>query len=105
MNGGRDEGGPPRRSARLRRRTADEERRPEEDVTAADGGADEIGEEWDSDEPGLDRHAAPVRDAGGHVSADVEWVASDEDDPDGGSGRTDADDGGYLPGEGTGRPY
>jgi hypothetical protein len=39
------------------------------------------------------------------VSADVEWVASDEDDPDAGSGRTDADDGGYLPGEGTGRPY
>jgi len=42
---------------------------------------------------------------GGHVSGDVEWVDSDADDPDGGSGRTDADDGGYLPGEGTGRPY
>ena len=48
--------------------------------------------------------AAP--DAGpGHVSADLEWEASDADDPDAGSGRTDADDGGYLPGEGTGRPY
>lgn len=45
-----------------------------------------------------------VRGAG-HVGADLEWVASDEDDPDSGSGRTDADDGGYLPGEGTGRPY
>jgi len=42
---------------------------------------------------------------GGHVSADVGWAGSDEDDPDSGSGRTDADDGGYLPGEGTGRPY
>lgn len=43
---------------------------------------------------------------GEHISADVDWVASDEeDDPDGGSGRTGADDGGYLPGEGTGRPY
>lgn len=41
----------------------------------------------------------------GHVSADLEWVMSDEDDPDAGSGRTDADDGGYLPGEGTGRPF
>ncbi|WP_084963560.1 hypothetical protein [Thermoactinospora rubra] len=43
--------------------------------------------------------------AGEHVSADVDWVPSDEDDPDAGSGRTDADDGGYLPGEGMGRPY
>ena len=41
----------------------------------------------------------------GHVSADLERVASDEDDPDAGSGRTDADDGAYLAGEGTGRPY
>ncbi|WP_188189850.1 hypothetical protein [Nonomuraea sp. SYSU D8015] len=49
--------------------------------------------------------AGALRD-GEHISADVEWVPSDEeDDPDGGSGRTDADDGGYLPGEGTGRPY
>ncbi|MEU4571285.1 hypothetical protein ACBI99_24875 [Nonomuraea sp. ATR24] len=39
---------------------------------------------------------------GGHVGAAVDWVPSDEDDPDAGSGRTDADDGGYLPGEGTG---
>lgn len=42
---------------------------------------------------------------GGHVGADVDWVPSDEDDPDAGSGRTEDDDGGYLPGEGTGRPY
>jgi hypothetical protein len=43
---------------------------------------------------------------GEHISADLDWVGSDEeDDPDGGSGRTEADDGGYLPGEGTGRPY
>ncbi|MET7459208.1 hypothetical protein [Nonomuraea sp. NPDC005501] len=41
----------------------------------------------------------------GHVTGDLDWSASDADDPDGGSGRTDADDGGYLPGEGTGRPY
>ncbi|GII80881.1 hypothetical protein Sru01_58630 [Sphaerisporangium rufum] len=39
----------------------------------------------------------------GHVGAGVEWVPSDEDDPDGGSGRTDQGDGGYLPGEATGR--
>lgn len=45
-----------------------------------------------------------VRGAG-HITGDLEWVESDEDDPDGGSGRTDADDGGYLPGEGTGRPF
>ncbi|MFG1945826.1 hypothetical protein [Nonomuraea sp. NPDC048826] len=43
--------------------------------------------------------------AGGHLSGDTDWVDSDDDDPDAGSGRTDADDGGYLPGEGTGRPY
>jgi hypothetical protein len=44
--------------------------------------------------------------AGGHLSGDTEWVDSDlAEDPDAGSGRTDADDGGYLPGEGTGRPY
>ncbi|WP_214411525.1 hypothetical protein [Sphaerisporangium fuscum] len=41
----------------------------------------------------------------GHVTADLDWEPSDEDDPDGGSGRTDADDGGYLPGEATGYPY
>ncbi|MQA97179.1 MAG: hypothetical protein GEV11_22005 [Streptosporangiales bacterium] len=41
---------------------------------------------------------------GGHVGADVEWVPSDEDDPDAGSGRTDSGDGGYLRGEATGRP-
>ncbi|MEV5412790.1 hypothetical protein AB0K60_28640 [Thermopolyspora sp. NPDC052614] len=42
---------------------------------------------------------------GGHVTGDMEWANSDADDPDAGSGRTDADDGGYLPGEGTGRPF
>jgi hypothetical protein len=51
-----------------------------------------------------ERRRRAMRDAG-HIGVDLEWVASDEDDPDGGSGRTDADDGGYLPGEGTGRPY
>ena len=41
-----------------------------------------------------------------HVTADLDWVPDDEDDPDAGSGRTDTDDGGYLPGEATGRrPY
>lgn len=43
----------------------------------------------------------PVED--GHVGGDLTWT--DFDDPDGGSGRTDSGDGGYLPGEGTGRPY
>ncbi|MBG0833145.1 hypothetical protein HS041_36180 [Planomonospora sp. ID67723] len=47
------------------------------------------------------RTASP---AGGQVGADLDWVASDEEDPDAGSGRTAEDDGGYLPGEGTGRP-
>ncbi|GAA2846025.1 hypothetical protein GCM10010517_02600 [Streptosporangium fragile] len=45
-----------------------------------------------------------VPPAGGHVGADLDWIPSDEDDPDGGSGRTEEGDGGYLPGEGTGRP-
>jgi hypothetical protein len=66
------------------------------------------------DEPGADQAeqqelADATRSAGqpaggGHVSAEVDWVPSDEDDPDSGSGRTGADDGGYLPGEATGRP-
>lgn len=52
------------------------------------------------------RGAMPYRvGEGGHVSGDLEWAEPGEDDPDVGSGRTDADDGGYLPGEGTGRPY
>ncbi|MGI5267660.1 hypothetical protein ACQEUU_00760 [Nonomuraea sp. CA-218870] len=43
--------------------------------------------------------------AGGHLNGDADWVDSDvAEDPDAGSGRTEADDGGYLPGEGTGRP-
>jgi hypothetical protein len=54
------------------------------------------------DGPRPDRTAAP---AGGHVGAGLDWVSGDEDDPDGGSGRTGEDDGGYLPGEGTGRPF
>lgn len=54
-------------------------------------------------EDGPEAVAPPPAEAG-HVSGDLEWVPSDEDDPDAGSGRTDADDGGYLPGEGTGRP-
>ncbi|WP_433541504.1 hypothetical protein ACQP10_14130 [Streptosporangium sandarakinum] len=40
----------------------------------------------------------------GSVNADLEWKSSDHEDPNGGLGGTDADDGGYLPGEGTGRP-
>jgi hypothetical protein len=36
------------------------------------------------------------------ADANMDWVPSDEDDPDSGSGRTD---GGYLPREGTGRPH
>ncbi|GGL03007.1 hypothetical protein [Planomonospora parontospora] len=55
----------------------------------------------DDDGPRPDRTAAP---GGGHVGAGLGWVSGDEDDPDGGSGRTGEDDGGYLPGEGTGRP-
>ena len=39
------------------------------------------------------------------MTGGLDWVPDDEDDPDGGSGRTEADDGGYLPGEATGRPY
>ncbi|MEV0624956.1 hypothetical protein [Nonomuraea wenchangensis] len=59
---------------------------------------DDEGEPPSEPEPGLP--------GGEHISAGVDWVASDEeDDPDGGSGRTADDDGGYLPGEGTGRPY
>jgi hypothetical protein len=58
------------------------------------------------EEGGEPEEPASALRGGEHVSADVTWVPSDEeDDPDGGSGRTDADDGGYLPGEGTGRPY
>ncbi|MED7930786.1 hypothetical protein SMD20_41630 [Nonomuraea sp. LP-02] len=58
---------------------------------------DDEGEPPSEQEPGLP--------GGEHIGAGVDWVASDEDDPDGGSGRTADDDGGYLPGEGTGRPY
>ncbi|MEV4102430.1 hypothetical protein AB0J42_19440 [Nonomuraea sp. NPDC049649] len=44
--------------------------------------------------------------AGGHLSGDTDWVDSDiAEDPDAGSGRSEAGNGGYLPGEGTGRPY
>ncbi|MGI5291874.1 hypothetical protein ACQEVF_52380 [Nonomuraea polychroma] len=58
------------------------------------------------DDGGDPEEPASALRGGEHISADVEWMPSDEeDDPDGGSGRTDADDGGYLPGEGTGRPY
>ncbi|GGK45501.1 hypothetical protein Ppa06_01280 [Planomonospora parontospora subsp. parontospora] len=56
----------------------------------------------DDDGPRPDRTAAA---GGGHVGAGLDWVSGDEDDPDGGSGRTGEDDGGYLPGEGTGRPF
>ncbi|GAA3447157.1 hypothetical protein [Planomonospora venezuelensis] len=55
----------------------------------------------DDDGPRPSRTAGPD---GGHVGAGMDWVASDEDDPDAGSGRTAEGDGGYLPGEGTGRP-
>jgi hypothetical protein len=55
----------------------------------------------DDDGPRPRRTAPPT---GGHVGADLDWASSDEDDPDGGSGRTEEGDGGYLPGEGTGRP-
>ncbi|GIH93706.1 hypothetical protein ACFFMN_21435 [Planobispora siamensis] len=55
----------------------------------------------DDDGPLPDR---TIPDTGGHVGADMDWKDSDVDDPDGGSGRTDEGDGGYLPGEGTGRP-
>lgn len=51
-------------------------------------------------ETAADEHAG-----GEHIGPYVEWVPSDEDDPDAGSGRTDAAADGYLPGEGTGRPY
>ncbi|GAA3131337.1 hypothetical protein GCM10010466_22380 [Planomonospora alba] len=50
------------------------------------------------------RDTRPQAPSGGHVGADLDWVAGDTDDPDGGSGRTAEGDGGYLPGEGTGRP-
>jgi hypothetical protein len=73
------------------------------EVPAEDMRAEDVDGEWEMDEPGA-RRPRRVREPG-HVSADLEWVSSDEDDPDAGSGRTDADDGGYLPGEGTGRPY
>lgn len=65
-----------------------------------------VDEEAGPSEPGpapWEEIIAPER--AGHVSADLEWCESDADDPDAGSGRTDADDGGYLPGEATGRPY
>ncbi|MEW9552162.1 hypothetical protein [Nonomuraea sp. NPDC050783] len=59
---------------------------------------DDGGEPPSEPEPGLP--------GGEHINASGDWVGSDEeDDPDGGSGRTDSSDGGYLPGEGTGRPY
>lgn len=69
------------------------------DADARARGPVEDGSDDDGPRPG--RTAPPT---GGHVSADLDWVSSDEDDPDGGSGRTEEDDGGYLPGEGTGRP-
>ncbi|GIH79886.1 hypothetical protein [Planobispora longispora] len=59
----------------------------------------EDGPDDDGPRPG---RTAPPRE--GHVGADLDWVDSDEDDPDGGSGRTSEGDGGYLPGEATGRP-
>lgn len=68
--------------------------------STGDGPDDDIGDIED-DGPRPPR-TLPLRT--GHVRADLDWADSDADDPDGGSGRTDADDGGYLPGEGTGRP-
>ncbi|NBE93276.1 hypothetical protein FE391_10375 [Nonomuraea sp. KC401] len=57
----------------------------------------------EDDEPGASGEAMR---GGEHINANADWVPSDEeDDPDGGSGRTGSGDGGYLPGEGTGRPY
>jgi hypothetical protein len=56
------------------------------------------------DEPGPDEAdlaADPppeIPAASAHVTADDDWVPDDEDDPDAGSGRIDADDGGgYVP--------
>jgi hypothetical protein len=68
--------------------------------------AGEIEEDPGTDEPAGSGESALAADAqGGHVTAGLGWVPDDEDDPEGGSGRTGADDGGYLPGEATGRPY
>ncbi|SDQ72882.1 hypothetical protein SAMN04489764_1880 [Thermostaphylospora chromogena] len=89
-----------------------EERKPGEPGFRVEGPVDEErhGEIVDEeagpsgpDPPPREEIIAPER--AGHVGADLEWSESDADDPDAGSGRTDADDGGYLPGEATGRPY
>lgn len=61
--------------------------------------------EPEAPDPGLPRPGDDLPEPGGHVSGDLAWTPSDEDDPDSGSGRTEAGDGGYLPGEATGRPY
>ena len=59
----------------------------------------------DVSDPEVTAPAAGVPRGGDHVGADLAWVPSDEGDPDSGSGRTGADDGGYLRGRATGRPY
>lgn len=70
------------------------------------GRAGEVEEDPGADEPATDGESALAADGQGeHVTGGLDWVPDDGDDPDGGSGRTDAGDGGYLPGEATGRPY